>query len=360
MKTEVIVVLAELYLNLCCTLIKIQGNLAFSPILQDANKLTFPLTSTRQYALKTKSNNKWDVSSTNLERDEPRTEVKRIRFILNQLRGDLQESEMRATAAERRVATLQKSLNETYTENERETLLDDDKQKFQAVKEENMKLKDKVNQLMASMDFSKKNTKKKIAMMEKERENERRRLDNTRIILEKKLHREKQNLKDSIKEYDQLHVAMDKTQRRLNHELQEMKLEADNEMGEVVSKFTRKIEDLKSSFTKEKITFLNEKEHLEMELSTVNKLSEKLEEDLKDTEREMTEQLMATKLSYARELKNVSNELKKSLMTLETQNKIVSQLEAERISIRKLSMLQLSILKQRIVKKIKWRGNTHK
>lgn len=356
--------LGELYLKLCCTLVIFQGNLAFSPstISQSTKKFTFHLTSSRQYASRTKSNKKWDVSNINMDKDDRDTEVKRIRFILNQLRGDFQESEMRATAAERRVATLQKSLNESTISNvpsnetEEETRpLKDSKEEFQAVKEENMKLKDSINQLLASMDFSKRNTKKKIEMMEKERERERRKSEETRIMLEQKLDNAKQNLENTREECNQLRVDLDKTEKRLKHELQELKLATDIKMEETVNAFDNRIEDLKSAFARENVIILDEKASLENELSALKKRSDKLEETLKDTKREMTAKLMTTKSSYETELDDASKELKKSMMTVETKNSTIFQLESERKSLRKLYRLQFSILKQRIAKRFRRR-----
>jgi chromosome segregation ATPase len=357
--------LGELYLKLCCTLMIFQGNLAFSPISQSHKKFTFHLTSSRQYALRTKSNKKWDVSNINMDKDDRGTEVKRIRFILNQLRGDFQESEMRATAAERRVATLQKSLHEitrssvTLNETEEETRpLKDSKEEFQAVKEENMKLKDSINQLLASMDFSKRNTKKKIEIMEKERESERRKSEETRIMLEEKLDNAKQTLENTREECNQLRVDLDKTKTRLKHELQELKLAADIQIEETVKKFDSRIEDLKSAFASEKVIFSDERASLENELSALKKRSHKLEEDLKGTKREMTAKLMTTKSSYETQLEDASKELKKSMMTVETKNNTICQLESERKSLRKLYRLQFSILKQRIANRFKRRKKT--
>jgi hypothetical protein len=41
-----------------------------------------------------------------------RTEMSRLKFVINQLKGNMQESEMRASAAENRVAVLQQQLKE--------------------------------------------------------------------------------------------------------------------------------------------------------------------------------------------------------------------------------------------------------
>ena len=41
-----------------------------------------------------------------------RSEVSRMKFIVNQMKGNMQESEMRATAAENRVAMLQKQIRQ--------------------------------------------------------------------------------------------------------------------------------------------------------------------------------------------------------------------------------------------------------
>jgi len=43
---------------------------------------------------------------------EDRTEVSRMKFMINQLKGNMQESEMRASAAENRVAMLQKQIRD--------------------------------------------------------------------------------------------------------------------------------------------------------------------------------------------------------------------------------------------------------
>ncbi len=47
------------------------------------------------------------ASSNNNKRKETHTEINRLKFMLNQLKGNMKESELRATAAERRVAMLQ-------------------------------------------------------------------------------------------------------------------------------------------------------------------------------------------------------------------------------------------------------------
>ena len=61
-----------------------------------------------------------------------RTEVSRMKFMINQMKGTMKESEMRATAAEHRVGMLQKQLrdlennaeSEENTENSREKMAD--------------------------------------------------------------------------------------------------------------------------------------------------------------------------------------------------------------------------------------------
>ena len=328
---------------------------AFSPLPFTTKDVSFHSKATCQYATKTKYDKKWNVSSAGLDKGDRNNEVKRIKFMMNQLRGSLQESEMRATAAERRVAALQKSLNEMEEQDnpnlERKSdskSLEEAKLEFQAVKEENMKLRDKINQLVASMDFSKTNAKKKIALMEKER-------DRIKRDLEGEINEAKKSLEDAREEIKRLKVDLDNTKERLTLELEEFKLTAENEMKETVTKFNIDIEDLKSEFMDEKNVLLDEKASIETTLGASEKKVEKLLGDLETTKRDMTDQLVCAKLKHEKELAKVTQDLKKSTIVVEAkQNKII-RLETERKSLRKLTRLQLSIVKQRIVGKFKRR-----
>jgi predicted nucleic acid-binding Zn-ribbon protein len=55
-----------------------------------------------------------DISMRNVsdEKTSSRTEVSRLKFMINQMKGTMQESEMRASAAENRVAMLQKQIKD--------------------------------------------------------------------------------------------------------------------------------------------------------------------------------------------------------------------------------------------------------
>jgi hypothetical protein len=85
-------------------------------------------------------NNVSDAQLTNNARGDAtgssdRTEVSRLKFVINQLKGNMQESEMRASAAENRVAMLQQQMKE----------MEGNKTKFK-LKEENDKEWTKTNQ----------------------------------------------------------------------------------------------------------------------------------------------------------------------------------------------------------------------
>lgn len=69
-----------------------------SPIIHSTHRPTLQLQATIDKETKKTSSN--------------RSEVSRMKFIVNQMKGNVQESEMRATAAENRVAMLQKQIRQ--------------------------------------------------------------------------------------------------------------------------------------------------------------------------------------------------------------------------------------------------------
>lgn len=70
------------------------------------------LSSTQLNVISSKQNSNGKSMSSSYYDQDDNTELNRTKFLLNQARGNIQESEMRATAAERRVAMLQKEIRE--------------------------------------------------------------------------------------------------------------------------------------------------------------------------------------------------------------------------------------------------------
>jgi hypothetical protein len=82
----------------------------------DSRVGTYNRSSSGRNASKTYSSSNPKTQITNprdaIAGSSERTEVSRLKFVINQLRGNMQESEMRASAAENRVAMLQQQMKE--------------------------------------------------------------------------------------------------------------------------------------------------------------------------------------------------------------------------------------------------------
>jgi hypothetical protein len=336
--------------------------------------------------------------STN-ERKHDDVPVKRALFQLHQVKGELQESEMRATAAERRVALLKheiQKLNQEKDEEEKGGEEEQQQQQQESQSQQDIIVDDNSSSSSISSSNSSKmdddgdgntnddNTSNESSSSESEKafatdhmiQNKIQSLKNSVKGLNEKMNlkidtilatHEREQVTWQIKE-EKLNVALEKARSDHTDALREIDtfIKTEEELKRELSKqqyeHTTRMDDLKWSHAAEM-------KQLELETSTIcnNLKVEKiqLEEHLTDAKEKVKElnteiirvekvaldNVQSIRQEKEQELGKKNQEVAFVKSELGDRNEQIEKLQDERASIRKLTKIQLSILKSRVVKR---------
>lgn len=310
------------------------------------------LSLTRVSATKTKYRN------DNLSRDssgDNKTEEKRLKFIINQLKGNVQEADMRAAAAERRVAILQKTLNEMKenvpiqpntekVEKEEEIQENSDDNNTSVIEQLSLKIKE----LTESINSIK-------IQAEKDLQSEKASQENQRIEWELKYNQTVTDLKATEEELNQANEE----KLKLNKMIEDLKKENEDKLQDLRVKSKLELENTKKELN-EQLTSVKEQAQEERDLLT-NQLMDlrgtlvktevkvvDLEMELAKTIKDMNNEIMSSKAAAKKELDATLVVLLRTKRDAEEKGEIIENLEAERASIRKLMRLQAGLVKNKV------------
>jgi len=221
-----------------------------------------------------------------------KTEIDRTRFQLNQLKEDVKVAELRATAAERRVAMLKVAAEKSSG-----------KAKFE---KESKELKDKIISYEKSLEELKI---EKVAAIKK--------LKLTKKKEKKKLYEEIKLLKESRDEKEQ---------------------KADM--------YQNQNSELSRALSETQLSLNTAKEELKIEQENVNMLKQKLEIVRMSLTNELNEEKESARLEKKKILETMEKEIS-------VRNQVIGEYEQERASVRKMAKQSFKLVKSRIVNFVK-------
>jgi len=312
----------------------------------------------------TRNANNYDSDSTQQKsKKKDFTEVSRLRFMLNQLKGNMQESEMRAGAAERRVAMLQKQIRDnlqtkaptnnggdadTASASSTATMSAEEKAQQDEAKKENeiflnqvKSLKGTIKQINKAMENFKKETEQKIADMNTTSEKDRAEWKEQTDTLQAELTTANDELKTARKESDHL-VA----------EIKALEMHMDIKEQELVEESEKKLEEAKSQAQKVQYSLEVEKELLKEKLVASKERTDELLKDLEMTKIDMTQELITVKTESERDLEKAKKDLDIKAQDISVKKETIKMLVGERQSVRKLFRVQRYLIKARVKSRI--------
>lgn len=294
------------------------------------------------------------------KKDDRNNELKRTKFALYQVKGNLQESEMRATAAERRVAVLTRDLNELQKDikeapevvnvetkhdfAEREAKHDDLVKQFEKQVHE---LTEKVKSLTESMSLFKTKSNEKAKEMEAKHEREREEWETKKASIEKDLEEAKSALFSAVEEVSEL----TKMQNDLTAEIKRIVDDSHKRQEAMKMEHSTELTKIKTAALEERTQLGLAIKGLEEEKLAAEKHSEKLRMDIDDIKRQARDELIALKTKSDRQIDDVTKDLVFHKIELGDRNDQIENFEAERKSIRVLLRLQARLVKLRVKKR---------
>mmetsp|Transcript_16513 Transcript_16513/g.20185 ORF Transcript_16513/g.20185 Transcript_16513/m.20185 type:complete len:377 (-) Transcript_16513:181-1311(-) len=283
-------------------------------------------TSLNSYNAKTRSSS----SSSYKSKYDDKTELNRTKFLMNQLKGNLQESEMRASAAERRVATLQKDLNAKMEENGTDSDTNENSQgmsdgengdaarKDTRNRERMEKLSKQVTQLNQSMTKIKTKMENKVEKLKELHGKERTKWTKENEEYKTEIDQTRSELTIALKQVSELNIQNEKLTLEINRLVNEIK---------------------------------NMKElHLE-EIMQFKDQATQVENNLREIIVDLENNLLAAKEEVKKERDILEKETIFHQLEIEDRNNQIESLHQERSKIRTLLKLQLSIVKSRVAKR---------
>lgn len=291
-----------------------------------------------------------DISMRNVsdEKTSSRTEVSRLKFMINQMKGTMQESEMRASAAENRVAMLQKQIKDLVdkieTEDNKEKSGEEAAKLKEEYKEITSKLRKKVKKLTKAMDVFKSESEGEMQEIKSSHESEKIKWQTEYDELQSDLEIAGIELASAREEATNLGKEIKLLEKNMN-ELEALLL---GQIEEVTTRKDNEISDIKVEAEDVRLTLVKEIEELEQQLSESELCSENLLQDLEEAKMELTNELISFKEKTKKELDAVQQSLKARDMDVASRDDNIETLESERTSLRKLFRLQGSLVKKRI------------
>lgn len=310
--------------------------------------------------------NKAPERSAAVDNGEPvqkqeRTEVSRMKFMINQLKGNMQESEMRASAAENRVAMLQKQVR--------------DLEKAKVVPPPIGKDDDAAKIIQATIDQMEKDHVKKVGLLNKTISG----LTNTLNIFKKETTEQMETTKESYEKvileweekYKDLQIEIKKAgsdlvdareeASELRKQIQSLEAEMSSSLKELKGQLVAEIKQV--TFQKDseisvmrveaeniRNNLLEENERLEQKLMASKEGAKVLMKDLEKAKMEITSELITFKEKTEKELDAVQTSLQRKEDELQKMGNHIDELEAERRSVRKLLKAQGLLIGKRISK----------
>jgi chromosome segregation ATPase len=285
-----------------------------------------------------------------------KTEEKRLKFIINQLKGNVQEADMRAGAAERRVAILQKTLKE-MKENAPIQPNGEQVEKTKDVSKQSgddnnksviEQLSLKIKELTESINTIK-------SQAEKDLQSEKTSHENERIEWDLKYNQTITDLKAAESELSQANEE----KLKLNKMMEDLKKENEVQLQELRAKSKLELETTKKELNEElksaNIKAQEERESLTKQImdlrGTLVKTEVKvvdLEMELAKTIKDMNNEIISTKAAAKKELDATLVVLLRTKRDAEEKEVVIEKLEAERASIRKMMRLQAGLVKNRV------------
>lgn len=296
-----------------------------------------------------------DISMRNVsdEKTSSRTEVSRLKFMINQMKGTMQESEMRASAAENRVAMLQKQIKDLVdkieTEDNKEKSGEEAAKLKEEYKEITSKLRKKVKKLTKAMDVFKSESEGEMQEIKSSHESEKIKWQTEYDELQSDLEIAGIELASAREEATNLGKEIKLLEKNMN-ELEALLL---GQIEEVTTRKDNEISDIKVEAEDVRLTLVKEIEELEQQLSESELCSENLLQDLEEAKMELTNELISFKEKTKKELDAVQQSLKARDMDVASRDDNIETLESERTSLRKLFRLQGSLVKKRIRKRFR-------
>jgi len=298
-----------------------------------------------------------------------RTEVSRLKFVINQLKGNMQESEMRATAAENRVAMLQQQMKEMegiktniIQEDKEESLKKEksqspmveqvkvDKLKQQHEKETNS-LKDQINNMKNSWDTFTNKSEKEMTDMKQQHADELKEWESKYNDLKLELDMAQKELSESKEEAINLRKEIQELELEMANRLTELKGQLVAEIKEVAHKKDNEISVIKVEAENMRNNMLREYEILEEKLIESQKGSRALMKDLERAKMDLTTELISFKERTQKELNIVQQRLIEKEMDLIATKEKLNEMKEERQSLRKLLRSQGSLIRDRLAKR---------
>lgn len=323
-----------------------------STFLSDANADTSTITSTTLYSSPYKANGR---SRNNYNNGSDSTELNRAKFLLNQARGNLQESEMRATAAENRVAMLQKEIKEFNQLMEGQsgdednsgddslegtTASDESETKVKALDQKVLDLKDSIKQFKIKMETE-------IEKLQTNQEEERAKWQKQQKKLYDDLDKAQVELVRALEEVRTLSATVEE----LTTEIATIIKETEKEVADLKSKHDAKVESMKNEALEVEKNLWEVNSNLESNLTNEKQTVAKLQADISRVQKEAAEEILAVKRQKNIELDGVRKDLMNNKFELSDKKYQVKKLEEERSHVRALSKIQYRLVKSRIVKR---------
>lgn len=313
-------------------------------------------------------NDRYITSEMNNNKD--RTEVSRMKFMINQLKGSAQESEMRADAAENRVAMLQLQIIKLESAKVEHP-------EIEQPKEDNDN-DDASNMDQAILDKTEKEHEKKVGKLNKAVTKVTNALNIFKTESSAELESTKERYENAIKQWEAKYNDLQLELKQAGGDLEEAREEASNlkkqikalvsemagslqdlrgqlvaEIKEVASKKDDQISVLKVEAENMRTTLLEVNEKLELKLTASQDGSKALMQDLERAKMELTNELISFKEKTRKELDSVEESLQRKEAELQNMSNHIDALETERISVRKLFRAQRSLVGKRISKRFR-------
>jgi len=293
---------------------------------------------------------------------DPTTELNRTKFLLNQARGNLQESEMRATAAEHRVALLQNELKAVNgkigggaggtnggtngsstaageTSKEREQLKKEVQSLNESIKKLRLKMKTQINKIQTNFD------------------NEKKQLLTKQYKLQNDLNIAQSELLASLEEVS----TLKSTTKELTIEVTRIIHQSEQDQQQLKLSHASNIVSLQKE-AKEIQNFLQmDKSNLEQSLQTQQQKNEELREEYNRMSRQAAADMTLVKKQHVEETSALQKEILFHRMEVDDRNRQIEELHNERSKVRTLAGIQFNLVKSRIknrYKKIFKRGST--
>ena len=196
----------------------------------------------------------------------------------------------------------------------------------------------KLNKARTKRDEIKAKSSKEISQLKDSQEKDRLKWESEMNSLNVELNNANEELKVSQSELVQSQSELENLRNEMITALENQKVQAQNDYNAIKSKLEGDLSVTRTEYEKQ--------------LATAKAEIEELSFTLQKTKDDMTQQLISTEKQYQAKLDDLFSQVLDAKSRLNTKEKEVESLEAERSSMRKLARLQLSLLKLRLKKRI--------